>query len=334
MSGGERYLLTLASHWSGVHEVSLFWDDPSVVQVAAKRLHLDLSRVKTTENIFLAHNLFKKLRVTREYDLIFFLTDGSVPTTFAKRNILHFQVPFRKVPFHPVKMMRFQSVVCNSSFTKNNLDQRVGKHAIVIYPPVDPISLRQGTKKNIILSVGRFHETKKQHILIDAFREAIKKNTIKGYELVLAGGLLESDQGYFKELKKQADGFPILFSPNISFDTLCTLYRDARVYWHAAGFGETKPEHMEHFGITTVEAMSAGCIPFAYDAGGQKEIIHNGENGYLWKTKDALLKMTSALLMDKKLCSAVSKKAVLRAKAFDTRIFLHSFDTLFTHITS
>src|SRR5689334_10873617 len=106
LSGGERYVLTLASHWSMSHSVSLFWDDPTIVQKAQNRLHIDLSRVGVVPNVFKTRNFFKKLKISRGYDLIFFLTDGSVPTTFAKHNILHFQVPFSHVPAHAIKLRR------------------------------------------------------------------------------------------------------------------------------------------------------------------------------------------------------------------------------------
>ena len=48
LGGGERYVLTLASHWSEGHDVKLFWDDESIVQSAQSRFNIDLSRVKVT----------------------------------------------------------------------------------------------------------------------------------------------------------------------------------------------------------------------------------------------------------------------------------------------
>lgn len=334
MSGGERYLLTLASHWSRGHTVSLFCDDPAIGKTAGARLHIDLSRVKTAENVFVKGNVFRKLRVTREYDVIFFLTDGSIPTTFARKNILHFQVPFKKVPYHPIKMLRFQAIVCNSEFTKRNLDPRVSKRSIVIYPPVEPVTRRPVTKKNVLLSVGRFHPVKKQEMLIDAFIRGIKEKILKGFELVLAGGLLESDTDYFKLLKKKAGGYPVRLAANIPFEELTALYKEAMIYWHAAGFGETKPELMEHFGITTVEAMSAGCIPVVFDAGGQKEIVRHGTDGYMWETKESLLAGTQKIIADKKLRQKLSEAATLRAMDFSTQIFIKSFDDLLKKITS
>ena len=70
--GGERYTLTLASHWSKDHDVFLFWDDPSIVQKSQDRFGLDLSRVHVTPNIFSGKNAFIKVRVSLGYDVIFF----------------------------------------------------------------------------------------------------------------------------------------------------------------------------------------------------------------------------------------------------------------------
>ncbi len=324
LSGGERYVLTLASHWARLHDVSLFWDDPEILAKTEKRLHIDMSRISTVENVFATRNIFKKMIVSRGYDLLFFLTDGSIPTTFAKYNILHFQVPFQNIPVHPIKLSRFQSIVCNSDFTKRNIDGRLGKRAVVIYPPVMPIKRDKKAKKNIILSVGRFHPLKKQDVLIEAFKK------IKGYELVLAGGLLPADETYFNSLKAASKGLPVQMLPNISFEKLTDLYNRARIYWHAAGFHEVKPEHMEHFGITTVEAMSAGCVPVVFNGGGLPEIVREGQDGYLWANRNELLTKT-------KLSIAHSEKnlrdqVVARAKEFSVVKFTDAFDALFAEI--
>ena len=322
LAGGERYVLTLVSHWSKKHDVSLFWDDANITQLASKRLGIDLSRVKTVENVFSTRNIFKKMIVSRGYDLLFFLTDGSIPTTFAKYNILHFQVPFRHIPVHPIKLSRFQAVVCNSDFTKRNIDRRLGARSVVIYPPVAPIKKSSVKKRKIILSVGRFHPLKKQDVLIEAFRK------VSGYELVLAGGLLPSEELYFKRLRRAAKKLSVRILPNISFEKLSELYNSAEVYWHAAGYRETNPERMEHFGITTVEAMSAGAIPVVYNGGGLTEIVREGKDGYLWTTTEELIRKTTKAIHEKT-ALAVQR----RAQQFSEKIFAASFDKLLATIT-
>lgn len=329
LSGGERYVLTLASHWSGNHTVSLFWDEADIIKKSSDRFHLDLSRVRTVENVFKTRNLFKKMVVSRGYDLIFFLTDGSIPTTFARRNILHFQVPFHTVRVHPIKLSRFQAIVCNSRFTKDHLDGRIRKRSIVIYPPVEPIKRTGSAKKHMILSVGRFHPVKKQDVLMEIFRKGINSKQLAGFELHLAGGLQPADKAYFHALETSAKGLPVKLHPNCSFNALTSLYNDARIYWHAAGYRESRPEHMEHFGMTTVEAMSAGCIPVVFKAGGQPEITDQN----LWSTPDECLQMTEGIIKNKKAYSALARDMREQAEKFSVGAFIQAFDELLLGIT-
>lgn len=337
LGGGEFYCLMLAEHWSRQHEVCLFWDDIRLRDRAMSRFKLDFTNIKFTRNIFKEKNLLKKLILTKQYDLIFFLSDGSLPTSFAKYNILHFQVPFKQVPFSSLKFSRFQSIVCNSNFTLENLDNRLKSKASVIYPPVRKISLGKTKKSQLIFSVGRFtshFSVKKQEILIEAFSTARKSGKLKNSRLILAGGLMESDKEYFEKLKAKIDKLPIELLPNISYQQLAELYSEAKIYWHAAGFGETNPELMEHFGISTVEAMSAGCVPVVYAAGGQLEIVSNNINGYLWKTIDELIERSDNLLQNEKLIQTLSEAARKKALDYDEARFFYSFDELLGRIRS
>lgn len=329
LSGGERYVLSLASHWSKAHDVVLFWDDPGIRRQAESRLHIDLSRVRTVENVFRTRNIFKKMIVSRGYDLIFFLSDGSIPTTFARYNVLHFQVPFQHIPVHSIKLSRYQEIVCNSDFTKRNITAELGKRSVVIYPPVQQIKRVRGVKQNIILSVGRFHPLKKQNVLIDVFR----KGKFKGWELVLAGSLLPADEVYFRQLKVSAKGLAIRLVPNAAFERLTQFYNQSRIYWHCAGYHEIKPENMEHFGIATVEAMSAGAVPVVFNGGGLPEIVRDGEDGFLWAKTDDLIRKTREIVASDTLFRSFSKSAVLRAKQFSDTKFTSAFDTLLATIT-
>lgn len=333
LGGGERYTLTLAGHWAKIHDVSLFWDDPKIIGQSEKRFGLDLSGIQVVPNIFKNANIFEKLWKSRVYDLIFFLSDGSIPGSLARHNILHFQVPFASVLADPWKLKRYDAIVCNSEFTKGELDPQVALNSMVIYPPVQQIDAGNTIKKKQILSVGRFtsyFQAKKQEVLIDAFIKGYKDGKFTHWELVLAGGLLPSDAEYFQKLTKRVVGTPVRLLPNISNSELIALYKTSRLYWHAAGYGETNPAKMEHFGITTAEAMSAGVVPLVYAAGGQLEIVTENVNGRVWHTVDELVEKTYELISDKKKCTSLSFSAVRRAKDFSDIEFVRSFDALIT----
>lgn len=330
--GGERYTLTLASHWSKSHDVELFWDK-DIRNEAQKRFGIDLARVKIVQNIFRGRNVLQKIAMSRKYDLIFFLSDGSVPTSFARRNILHFQVPFEKVDANPLKMMRYQAIVCNSFFTQRHLDRRLLKKTHVIYPPV-PVRMRKPlSKEQLILSVGRFNEVKKQDVLLGAFHAGYSMGFLKGWKLILAGGLLDADKKYFDSLKIKAKELPIELLSNITERELTPLYGKASIYWHATGFEETNSKRMEHFGISTVEAMAAGCVPIVYDGGGLSEIIEHDSSGLLWKTTNELLALTAEILNDEGRAKIIARHAQERSHVFSEKVFCVAFDSLLLKIS-
>ena len=311
LGGGERYIFTFAEVLlAKSYEVNILWDDELIAQRARNRFGLNLKRVNILpKRKLLEKNLLKKYLFFRKYDLLFWVSDGSIPVMLSRKNILHFQVPFHNIGgrsrFNRIKFKKINTIVCNSFFTKGFIDREYGINSQVLYPPVDVDEFKSGRKANIILAVGRFEETmqaKRQDILIDVFREIVHGG-LKDWRLVLVGSSLEQENKnkFLSCLKKQAKDLPVEFRVNISFRELKKLYGQAKIFWHAAGYGvnESKhPEKVEHFGITTVEAMAAGCWPLVYSAGGQKEIFSSfvDKDIVLWKGKDELLKKTMKVI--------------------------------------
>lgn len=336
--GGERYMLELASHLSQKNDnfVDIFWDDSAIKAPLARFLKIDLQKTKFTNNIFNKGPLYEKVFKTRRYNLLFVLSDGSIPLTFAKKNILHFQVPFRfpgpdfKTRF---KLARYKLVVCNSYFTKNFIDKSFQIQSKVIYPPVDVDSIKPLQRENVILSVGRFSpqqlHPKKQEILIEVFKELYKKAPL--WKLVLVGQAKKEDSRYIRNLRKITKGYAIKIIENLDVEKLRKLYGHASIYWHATGFGEDEfknPERMEHFGISTVEASAGGAVPVVIGKGGQKEIIEEGKNGLLWTTKTQLLEKTLSLIDNSQQMQTLSKNAIKNSKRFSKQKFLQEYEKI------
>jgi len=72
----------------------------------------------------------------------------------------------------------------------------------------------------------------------------------------------------------------------------------------------------EHFGITIVEAMSAGCVPIVHDSGGPKEIV--GDSGFLWRQIDDI---PTLLLTADRFRQSLSESAAKRARVFSRERF-------------
>lgn len=291
-------MLTLADYLSRENKVKVFWDDDSMLETARSRFGLSLEGVTIVPNVF-KYGLAQKLYATSKYDLIVYLSDGSIPASAARRNILHFQVPIGKTRSNPVSSRLYQAVVCNSAFTRQYLDPSLAKQASVIYPPVDLAEFKTSRKAKTVLTVGRFdsvYQAKKQEILIECWKKAAGQSWLEGWKFIIAGGLVRTDMVFFRRLEKLAHGFEIKLMPNVGFPELKRLYSEATIYWHAAGYGEKSPINMEHFGISTVEAIASGCVPVVYKGGGLPEIVESGLNGYLWTDPRELISVTAGII--------------------------------------
>jgi glycosyltransferase involved in cell wall biosynthesis len=168
--------------------------------------------------------------------------------------------------------------------------------ATVVPPPVEAAAVTTVAKEPVILSVGRFFSgwhSKNQHVLVEAFAEL----GAAGWSLVLAGGA--GDSAYVERVRRAAEGLPVEVRLDVPRDELLRLYSRATLFWHAAGYGQDErshPERLEHFGITTVEAMAHGAVPLVYPAGGSAEVVEDGVTGRWWRTPAELAERTAALI--------------------------------------
>ena len=346
LGGGEKYMLTAASCLSDAHEVNVFWNSKDILQDAQKKFDIDLSKVTLNPNIFDPNISFiKRFFKSRQYDAIFFLSDGSLPI-ISSNLYVHFQFPVEwvntKSLLENIKLKRIRKVICNSNFTKNHIDRKFNVESSVVYPPTyyksDFPKVDYEAKINIILNVGRYgvmpdgSSFKKQEFIIDSFKK-LYDSGLKDWELHLVLSFQKNDTNFIEKMKKSIKDYPIKFFENISYKEILREYSQAKIYWHASGFGEdleTHPEKAEHFGITTVEAMLNGVVPVVIDAGGQKEIINQDESGFLWETQEELLLKTLMLAKDNEKWTEMSLKAAKASKIFSTDNFCQNINKIFT----
>ena len=230
------------------------------------------------------------------------------------------------------RMNSYQLKTAISEFSRRWTQKRWRVDSEVVYPPVDT-TFRRVEKERIILSVGRFAiegegHTKKQEEMLLTFRR-MKESTSIDWNYICAGGLRDTakHKDYFEKLLTLAPGGSQLIA-NISRTELKGLYERASIFWHAAGYGEDEnlwPVFSEHFGISTVEAMAAGCVPVVIKKGGQPEIVEHGVSGFLWETLDELVAYTELLLNDDRLLEKMSEAARIRAQRFSRESFITNF---------
>lgn len=214
----------------------------------------------------------------------------------------------------------YDAVISNSDFTARWVKKRWRMSSVVLEPPVR--SRIVGQKRPVILSVGRFFgpesgHSKRQLEMIGAFRELYQ--SAPGWELHLVGGCSEFDLPYLRRVEAEVRDLPVQLHVNASGAEVDQLYAQAAIYWHATGLGEdptAHPERMEHFGISVVEAMSAGAVPVVLATGGPAYVVRPGWHGLHFRDASELINASLRLIGDEGLRHAMACRSVERATAF------------------
>jgi glycosyltransferase involved in cell wall biosynthesis len=231
------------------------------------------------------------------------------------------------------RMETYQMKTAISEFTRTWTRRLWDIDCQVIHPPAaSPASA--GDKQNVILSVGRFAvegegHGKKQHEMLSVFRDLYGAE-LKDWQYYTVGNLGNSREHlmHFDDLTRIAAECRAHVLSNLPRNEVQSLFGRAKIFWHAAGYGDDEiahPELSEHFGIVTVEAMAAGCVPVVINKGAQNEIVEHGISGYLWNDFEELKEYTLRLSKDDSLCKRMSEAARERAGSFSVATFQKKF---------
>jgi glycosyltransferase involved in cell wall biosynthesis len=305
--------------------------------------NIDLILVYANKENFMGRAIFERklFKISSEFD-IFFNCSMNLFVFCAGKNIAvtHFP-PYHKTESSFVKRFpftryfalkkdtRFVSAydlfIPNSLYTMEWLNKlwRIDKNRIkMIYPPVPLIQMSSVKKDNYIIACSRIEPSKKIEILISAFLSSdfLKE---KG-KLFILGAVIDENVHYIDKIKKMIKNTHIVLIENPDRHTIEEYYNRSRIFWHAKGYGideNSDPFQLEHFGMTTVEAMSAGCVPVVINKGGQREIVEQGTTGFLWNTPGELIEKTVFLFENNGNFSAMSKAARKSANRFSIQSF-------------
>ncbi len=214
-------------------------------------------------------------------------------------------------------------VLANSAYTRQTLLDHypIPKNRVeVLYPPVEIPEVRTKSAKDeqLVVSLGRFAPEKRQLEQLEIARK------LPHLKFCFMGFL--SDNAYFEQcenFKKKHNLQHVDLLPNLSYRKVNELLDRAGLFLHAI--------RNEPFGITTVEAISHGCIPVVPDSGGQVEIVPRKELRY--KDRSEAIKIIEQLLGRTK-----EEKEKLRAdlfnriREFDIPNFQQQFNELLNQI--
>lgn len=320
LGGAERYVFSIAKCFTRTG-VTFYGGDGLIFKKVQEKFGLTLKEatMKPWQN---ERNL--RNRELKGLDIFFYVTDGSLFWANARKNILIIQTPDhipKRSVVNTVKLWSWQKIICYSEFIADFIAERLGKKPEVLFVPITGTSRASLKKEKIILSVGRFFpqlHNKKQKEMVTVFKDLVEEG-LKDTVLYLVGSIDPGAEELVETVTELAKGYPIKIVTQTTYDELASLYRKAKVYWHAAGFGEDldmHPERAEHFGVATVEAMAHRAVPVVFAGGGQMEIVDHGSNGFVWRNAEELKKYTRELLKNEELRTRLADKAQVKSQVY------------------
>lgn len=344
--GGERYLLTMAQALSRTRRTVLVTPERYStyrLRTIARELELDLSCVELASK--------GDLSSLGHCDIFIAMGNEILPQVAAigQRSIYVCQFPFPMHPNHVAeawgRLEGYDAAVVYSKFVERNYlraAREIGESSPAVTILAAPVPNKfdlHGAQRvaGRIMSVGRFASgghCKRQDTLVSAFRNLVEAAGRDDLELHLVGtvGADPDTRQYLAGIRRMAAGYPVYFHLNAPPSTVRHLYQSSTAYWHAAGYGVWEhfyPERLEHFGISVIEAMSAGTVPFACANGGPTEVITDGVNGFTWGSPEDLTRKTLALLsMSSAQLDQIRWQAAQDARPFGEREFERQFHAL------
>ena len=178
--------------------------------------------------------------------------------------------------------------------------------------------------RKILLAVGRLDKEKQLDLVLGAMPQVLEKCDI---QLIITGvGSLGNKLKALAQDLKITDH--VTFTGFVNDEDLPFVYNCADVFV-IAGLAELQS-------LATMEAMASGLPVIAADARALPELVHNGKNGYLFKSddKNMLAKHIIKLMQDDKLRKKMGQASLEMIKQHDQDKTIEKYETLYHRLLS
>lgn len=220
-------------------------------------------------------------------------------------------------------------LLTNSKFTQQVVMKYLKRKSLVLHPPVDVKTYARVTVKleNLVVTLSKFTPKKCLHRI-----PLIARNTRKA-KFIIAGGTNEYSPKIMAGVRKAARDYGVkdrvILMPNVEHSRLVELLTQAKVYLHVMP--------SEHFGISIIEAMAAGCVPVVPKSGGPwLDILdqNQGKYGFSYERPEEAACLIDSILGNRRLENEVSHAAQERSFEYDESVFSRNLQTIIDKLIS
>lgn len=210
--------------------------------------------------------------------------------------------------FYRNRIRRVATLLSVSDYTRGFVRKTWGRGSVTLYPPcpVEAYSELSSVERreNLVVTIGRIAPAKRFDLFVQLAR------MVPRVRFVAIGSLADERSAYYDGLQKNApDNVSFVLSP---LRKARSLLGKAIAYVHCA--------ENEHFGITIIEAMAAGCVPVVHDSGGPREIV-TSEIGFRWLDLDTAARQITRLTEDDRLRRKLSTSSARKANEYRPEVF-------------
>ena len=177
--------------------------------------------------------------------------------------------------------------------------------------------------KLVLLYVGRLDKEKRIDVILRSLPDILRATSV---HLVLAG-IGKERQQLEETTRKLGIQEAVAFTGFVPDEDMQNLYRIADLFV-TAGIAELQS-------IVTMEAMASGLPVVAVNAMALPELVHDGENGYLFADGDSktLAEKVIAILSNQEMRAQMSKKSLDIIKNHDINKVVERYESIYSQIT-
>lgn len=220
-------------------------------------------------------------------------------------------------------------ILAVSGFTRKVLREALGVDSQILYPPARLFHPGIGGDPRLpsVITVASFRTRKKLQRVLDVAAQTPEA------KFVVIGSSGPNGRHLLEGLQRRAAAMEL--SDRVSFMMDARREELERHYWRSNVYFHPTPE--EHFGMSAVEAMIAGCVPVVPRSGGQWEDVLDGRDGVWGFGYDSIAEAAETirrLASDPELWRRMSLQAQERSRLFSAEAFSRNFLRIFEGVAA